>query len=196
MITTKNIIAIYKLATPNEIAEGIHWYLNATRECQNIADKFKIPLHIVVGEVSALSPNNKWSNNVQNAHDLIEAFMNGNDMDSVKVRTYHKMKQKAWSILQQMPSYEETVTILNGKKIVSFFKNIMGDETEITIDGHARNIYYNDKQGLTTPNTNIKKSEYADIQKAYQRASKKLGIKAYELQAITWVTWRRIHGIT
>ena len=196
MITTKNIIAIYKLATPNEITEGVHWYLNATRECQNIADKFKIPLHIVVGEVSALSPNNKWSSNVQNAHDLIEAFMNGQDMDSVKVRTYHKMKQKAWSILEAMPSYDETVAILNGKKIVSFFKNIMGDETEITIDGHARNIYYNDRQGLTTPNTNIKKSEYADIQKAYQRASKKLGIKAYELQAITWVAWRRIHGIT
>ena len=196
MITTKNIIAIYKLATPNEIAEGIYWYLNANKDCQEIADKFNIPKHIVCGSLSALSPNNKWSSNVINTHDLIEAFMNGQDMDSVKVSTYHKMKQKAWSILQQMPSYDETVAILNGKKIVSFFKNIMGDESEITIDGHARNIYYNDRQGLTTPNTNIKKSEYADIQKAYQRASKKLGIKAYELQAITWVTWRRIHGIT
>ncbi len=195
MITTKNIIAIYKLAKPSEIYDGLSWYINANKDCQEIADKFKIPLHIVVGEVSALSPNNKWSNNIQNAHDLIRAFIDGNDMDSVKVRTYHKMKQKAWSILQQMPSYDETITILNGKKIVSFFKNIMGDESEITIDGHARNIYYNDKQGLTTPNTNIKKSEYADIQKAYQRASKKLGIKAYELQAITWVTWRRIHNI-
>ena len=95
-----------------------------------------------------------------------------------------------------MPSYDETIDILNGKKIVSFFRNISGDETDITIDGHARNIYYNDKQGLTTPNTNIKKNEYKDIQKAYLRASKKLGIKAYELQAITWVAWRRIHGIT
>ena len=195
MITTKNIIAIYKLAKPSEIFDGLSWYVNANKDCQEIADKFKIPLHIVVGVLSALSPNNKWSRNIINAHDLIEAFIDGNDMDSVKVSTYHKMKQKAWSILETMPSYDETVTILNGKKIVSFFKNIMGDESEITIDGHARNIYYNDKQGLTTPNTNIKKSEYADIQKAYQRASKKLGIKAYELQAITWVTWKRIHNI-
>ena len=105
------------------------------------------------------------------------------------------MKQKAWHILETMPPYDETITILNGKKIVSFFRNISGDEQDITIDGHARNIYYNDRQGLTTPNTNIKKSEYLDIQKAYARASKKLGIKAYELQAITWVAWRRIHGI-
>ena len=195
MITTKNIIAIYKLAKPSEIYDGLSWYINANKDCQEIADKFKIPLHIVVGVLSALSPNNKYERNVQNANDLIDVFMNGNDMDSIKVSTYHTMKQKAWSILQQMPSYDETVTILNGKKIVSFFKNIMGDESEITIDGHARNIYYNDKIGLTTPNTNIKKSEYADIQKAYLRASKKLGLKAYELQAICWLVWRRIHRI-
>ena len=195
MITTKNIIAIYKLAKPSEIKHGLTWYVNANSDCKEIAEKLELPLHIVIGVVSALSPNNKWERNVINAEDLCTAFINGQDMDSIKVSTYHKMKQKAWSILQSMPSYDETIDILNGKKIVSFFRNISGDETDITIDGHARNIYYNDKQGLTTPNTNIKKNEYKDIQKAYTRASKKLGIKAYELQAITWVAWRRIHGI-
>ena len=196
MITTKNIIAIYKLAKPSEIKHGLTWYVNANSDCKEIAEKLELPLHIVIGVVSALSPNNKWERNVINAEDLCTAFINGQDMDSIKVSTYHKMKEKAWSILQSMPSYDETIDILNGKKIVSFFRNISGDETDITIDGHARNIYYNDKQGLTTPNTNIKKNEYKDIQKAYARASKKLGIKAYELQAITWVAWRRIHGIT
>jgi hypothetical protein len=196
MITTKNIIAIYKLAKPSEIKHGLTWYVNANSDCKEIAEKLELPLHIVIGVVSALSPNNKWERNIINAEDLCTAFINGQDMDSIKVSTYHKMKEKAWSILQSMPSYDETIDILNGKKIVSFFRNISGDETDITIDGHARNIYYNDKQGLTTPNTNIKKNEYKDIQKAYARASKKLGIKAYELQAITWVAWRRIHGIT
>ena len=195
MITTKNIIAIYKLANPSEIKHGLTWYVNATKDCKEIAIKYDLPIHIVIGVVSALSPNNKWERNIVNADDLCKAFIDGQDMDSIKVSTYHKMKQKAWSILEQMPSYDETITILNGKKIVSFFKNISGDESDITIDGHARNIYYNDRQGLTTPNTNIRKLEYLDIQKAYLRASKKLGIKAYELQAITWVAWRRIHGI-
>lgn len=195
MITTKNIIAIYKLAKPSEIKHGLTWYVNANSDCKEIAEKLELPLHIVIGVVSALSPNNKWERNIVNASDLCTAFINGQDMDSIKVSTYHKMKEKAWSILETMPNYEETIEILNGKKIVSFFRNISGDETDITIDGHARNIYYNDKQGLTTPNTNIKKNEYKDIQKAYLRASKKLGIKAYELQAITWVAWRRIHGI-
>ena len=194
-VSIKNIIATYKLATPSEIKEGIAWYLNATKDCKEIAIKYDLPIHIVIGVVSALSPNNKWERNIVNADDLCKAFIDGQDMDSIKVSTYHRMKQKAWSILEQMPSYDETIKILNGKKIVSFFRNINGDETDITIDGHARNIYYNDRQGLTTPNTNIRKLEYLDIQKAYLRASKKLGIKAYELQAITWLAWRRIHGI-
>jgi len=196
MITTKNIIAIYKLANASEIKHGLTWYVNANTDCMRIANTLELPLHIVVGVVSALSPNNKWERNIVNAEDLCKAFINGQDMDSIKVSTYHKMKQKAWYILETMPNYDETITILNGKKIVSFFRNISGDETDITIDGHARNIYYNDRQGLTTPNTNIRELEYLDIQKAYLRASKKLGIKAYELQAITWVAWRRIHGIT
>jgi hypothetical protein len=196
MITTKNIIAIYKLANASEIKHGLTWYVNANTDCMRIANTLELPLHIVIGVVSALSPNNKWERNIVNAEDLCNAFINGQDMDSIKVSTYHKMKQKAWYILETMPNYDETITILNGKKIVSFFRNISGDETDITIDGHARNIYYNDRQGLTTPNTNIRKLEYLDIQKAYLRASKKLGIKAYELQAITWVAWRRIHGIT
>ena len=196
MITTKNIILVYHLANPSEIKHGLTWYVNATKDCKEIAIKYDLPIHIVIGVVSALSPNNKWERNITNADDLCKAFIDGQDMDSIKVSTYHKMKQKAWSILEQMPSYDETIKILNGKKIVSFFKNISGDESDITIDGHARNIYYNDRQGLTTPNTNIRKLEYLDIQKAYLRASKKLGIKAYELQAITWLAWRRIHGIT
>ena len=196
MITTKNIIAIYKLANASEIKHGLTWYVNANTDCMRIANTLELPLHIVIGVVSALSPNNKWERNIVNAEDLCKAFINGQDMDSIKVSTYHKMKQKAWHILETMPSYDETITILNGKKIVSFFRNISGDETDITIDGHARNIYYNDRQGLTTPNTNIRKLEYLDIQKAYLRASKKLGVKAYELQAITWGAWRRIHGIT
>jgi hypothetical protein len=195
-VSIRNIIATYKLATPSEIKEGIAWYLNATTDCKNIGIKYDLPIHIVIGVLSALSPNNKWSRNLLNANDLCKTFINGNHMDSIKVSTYHKMKQKAWSILEQMPSYDETIKILNGRKIVSFYKCINGDETDICIDGHARNIAYNDRQGLTTPNTNINKTEYCEIQRAYLRASKKLGIKAYELQAITWVVWRRIHGIT
>ena len=196
----KNIINIYNLATPEEIKHGVTWYKKAYIESKKLALKYDIPIHIVIGVIAGLSPNNKWDRNIQNADNMIKAFINGNAIESFKVSTYNKMKEKAWLILETMPNYEETITILNGKKIVSFYKNINGDETEITIDGHARNIFYNDRQGLTTPKTNITKLEYAKIQKAYLKASKKIKVngsvlKAYELQAITWLAWKRIHNI-
>ena len=196
----KNIINIYNLATPEEIKHGVTWYKKAYLESKKIALKYDIPIHIVIGVIAGLSPNNKWDRNIENADTMINAFINGNAIESFKVSTYNKMKEKAWLILETMPNYDETITILNGKNIVSFYKNINGDETEITIDGHARNIFYNDRQGLTTPKTNITKLEYAKIQKAYLKASKKIKVngsvlKAYELQAITWLAWKRIHNI-
>ena len=194
-MTIENIKTIYELATPEERKHGFTWYKIANIECLKIANKFEMPLYIVVGVVAALSPNNKWDRNVTNGHDLIEAFINGDHMESVKVSTYHKMKEKAWHILESMPDYEETKQQLNGQKIVCFFENIMGEDT-CTIDGHARNIYYGERIGLTNDKTNIGKKEYQFLQSEYKKLANEYGMKAYEMQAITWVAWRRLHNIT
>ena len=194
-----NIIKIYKLATPEEKRDGIVWYANAYSDCNRIALDLSVPVHIVTGGVAALSPNNKWNRNVTNARELIQAFVNGDDMDSVKVSTYHTMKKKAWSILEDMPNHEGVIVLLNGQKIVSFYRNIMGDDT-CTVDGHAKNIYYGERHGLTDDRTNVGKKEYKTISDAYVKAGKRVrvngrSLKAFEIQAITWVVWRRIHNI-
>ena len=189
-----NIIKIYKLATPEEKRDGIVWYANAYSDCNRIALDLSVPVHIVTGVVAALSPNNKWNRNVTNARELIQAFVNGDDMDSVKVSTYHTMKKKAWSILEDMPNHEGVIVLLNGQKIVSFYRNIMGDDT-CTVDGHAKNIYYGERHGLTDDRTNVGKKEYKTISDAYVKAGKRVrvngrSLKAFEIQAITWVVWR------
>ena len=198
-MSVENILAIYKLATPEEKRDGIVWYADALRDCTRIATDLELPVHIVTGVCAALSPNNKWDRNIINARDLCAAFVNGDGMDSVKVSTYHKMKSKAWSILEAMPDHDGVIAILNGQKIVSFYNNIMGDDT-CTIDGHARNIAYGERVGLTDDKTNIGVNEYRTLQTDYVSAAKRTrvngrALKAFELQAITWVTWRRIHNI-
>ena len=198
-MSVENILAIYKMATPEEKRDGIVWYADALRDCTRIAIDLDLPVHIVTGVCAALSPNNKWDRNIINAHDLCAAFVNGDGMDSIKVSTYHKMKQKAWSILEAMPDHDGVIDILNGQKIVSFYRNIMGDDT-CTIDGHARNIAYAERVGLTDDKTNIGVKEYRTLQADYVSAAKRtrvngLALKAFELQAITWVTLRRIHNI-
>jgi hypothetical protein len=196
----ENIIKIYKLATPEEKRDGIVWYVNAFADCKRIALDTKVPVHIVVGVVAALSPNNKWDRNIVNAKDLIEGYLNGEHVESIKVSTYHAMKHKAWSILDAMPDEDGVSLILNGQKITSFYRNIMGHDT-CTVDGHARNIYYGVRHGLTDDKSNVGKREYFEISQAYVKAGKRVrvngrSLKAFEIQAITWVVWRRIHNIT
>ena len=201
----KNIIATRRKATLDDIESGIEWYATAQRNCLDIAESFSVPLNIVVGVVSALSPNNKWSRNIANANDLIGAFINGDAIESVKVSTYNAMKQKAWGILEDMPTDNDTIIkMLNGQKIISFYKCIM-DLDACCIDGHARNIAYNERIGLTDDRTNIGIREYRTLVDAYIQASKRCSIvdngkrrklKPYELQAITWTVWRKQWGIS
>jgi hypothetical protein len=66
---------------------------------------------------------------------------------------------------------------------------------EVTIDGHALNIALGKRQGLTTDATNMGKRQYKEMQLAYVKAAKRVNIKPHVLQAITWTTWKREHGI-
>ncbi len=190
-----NIISVYRDADETQHAEGLIWYPNAQKAAYHIAVKYDIAVYIVVAVIAALSPNNKWSRNVTNADALIGAFIRGDGIDSVKVSTYHKMKQKAWDILAARPNYEGAKAMLKGRKITSFFMDIMG-EFNVTIDGHARNIAYGERVGLTDDRTNIGVREYHALQAAYDEAARRVGLLPYQLQAITWRVWRDRHGIS
>ena len=190
-----NISSVYRDADKTQHAEGLLWYSDAQKAAHNIAVKYDVPVYIAVAVIAALSPNNKWARNLVNADALIGAFVNGDGIDSVKVSTYHKMKAKAWDILAARPSYNGAKDMLKGQKITSFFCDIMG-EFNVTIDGHARNIAYGERVGLTDDRTNIGVREYRALQAAYEEAARRVGLMPYQLQAITWRVWRDRHGIT
>lgn len=190
-----NIMACYRAADDVQVAEGLLWYSDAQKAAHNIAAKYGIAVYIVVAVIAALSPNNKWTRNVINAEMLIAAFLRGDGIDAVKVSTYHAMKKKAWDILAARPDYDGAKRMLKGQKITSFFMDIMG-EFNVTIDGHARNIAYNEKVGLTDDRTNIGVREYRGLQAAYEEAAQRLGLMPYQIQAITWRVWRDRWGIT
>ena len=141
----KNILKIYDLSTPAERRYGVTWYANAYSDCERIANLFGLPVNVVVGVVSALSPNNKWERNIENAHVMCEAFIDGDEITSFPVSTYNAMKEKAWQILNATFVDDDGTThvldseiekILNGQKIKSFFQCILGYDT-CCVDGHA-----------------------------------------------------------
>ena len=189
-----NITCVYRDADETQHAEGLLWYDNAQKAAYHIAVKYDVPVYLVVAVIAALSPYNKWERNLVNADALIGAFVNGDGLLSVKVSTYHAMKRKAWDILRARPDYDGAKAMLKGQKITSFFMDIMG-EFNVTIDGHARNIAYGERVGLTDDRSNIGKKEYRALQAAYEAAAERLGLMPYQLQAITWRVWRDRHGI-
>ncbi len=201
--TKLNILGIWHLATSEEKLAGAEWYSTAHVEACRLAQTYNVPLVVSVGVIAALSPNNRWERNLADAQNLIEAYMRGDDVTNVKVCTYHAMRAKAWAILNlgHQAIYNEVVIALHGRKITSFFENIMGEdgwgagEARCTIDGHARNIAYGERLTLTGGKFTIGKREYAALQELYREAAREVGVPAYVMQAVTWVTWRRMHNI-
>lgn len=191
----RNILKVYRRATLDDYADGVEWYRRALVQCEKIAKDTDVHINTVIGVMAALSPNNKWEINVRNTLVMCDAWVNGDGIDDFKVSTYGANKRKAWSMLyDDLTNDDDILTRLNGQKTRSFYSNIRGLD-EVTIDGHALNIARGVRFNLTDDKTNIGKRLYRELQQAYISAAKRVGIEPHNLQAITWTTWRREHGI-
>jgi hypothetical protein len=190
-----NILTCYGMATRQEKLDGLQWYNRARRDCRKVAKTKNLSLMKVVGVVAASSPNLGWPKNVPTAEQIIDGHMaqiNHEDIDGCMA--YKANRLKGYKVLDGVNRYAAILKTLNGPKISAFFDNIMGGDS-VTVDGHARNIAYGERVGLKSNAANIGKAEYLNIAMSYRHAAAILGIKACDLQAITWVTWRRVHGI-
>ena len=194
MTYAKSITAVFEQATEDELNHGLTWYNEAKQECQVMADKYQLPLRIVVGVVAALSPTNRWSRNLIDASNMLKVYTDGGYVESTSPCTYKTMRDKAWSILQTNPhSDDDVLFILKGPKISDFFACIMGHDVCV-IDGHAWCIANNDRRTMQEV-PNIGKKLRCNIQAAYSEAGKEKGLTAFQMQATTWVTWKRIHNV-
>ncbi len=134
------------------------------------------------------------------AENLVRAFVIGgrSEAKNVKCATYGKMKDKAIRILEG--NISDIETILKGQKITAFYRCIMGSQDTVCVDGHAYCIWFGDRMVLSDV-PNIGKKMYAEITSDYVEAARILTesgnpITCYEVQAVTWVAWRRLHGVT
>lgn len=191
----KNIQTVFAAATPNEHEHGLTWYQDAQDACQAMADKHQLPLVVVVGVVAALSPTNRWERNLVDADNMLECFVAGGYVEDTTPCTYKAMRDKAWRILEGGvgQSIEAIAKTLNGPKITDFFLCIMGQDVCV-IDGHAWCIANADRRTMQEV-PSIGKKLRKELQAAYSKAGKKHGMTAYQMQAATWVAWKRIHNV-
>lgn len=193
-----NIKAIYQLATLTERQDGVAWYPVAHCVALELADRYEVTECQAIGVIAALSPRNKWERNVRDAESLIQAFVSGGPEQAMlaKVCTFTGNKAKAVRILQTVdPTADEVRAILSGPKLQEFFGCILGHRDEVCIDGHAFCIWAANRTGLKdVPAIGVKLRR--QIKADYKAAAKALGQPPAVVQAVTWVAWRRIHGVT
>lgn len=190
----RNINKVFAQVHEYELHHGLTWYETAKAECQTMADRYELPLHIVVGVCAALSPTNRWERNLIDTDNMLQCYVEGGYVEDTAPCTYKKMRDKAWHILQDNPhTIEDTAFILKGPKITDFFLCIMGQDVCV-IDGHAWCIANADRRTMQEV-PSIGKKLRQELQGAYSRAGKKHGMTAYQMQAATWVAWKRIHNV-
>ena len=193
----KNIKAVHQLATLTEITEGLAWYPAARAIARDLASRYGIHEAEAAGVIAALSPRNRWERNVHDAEALISAYVAAGAEQAMltKVCTFANNKQKAVRILTAgVLTDADVLEILSGPKLKEFYSCIRGI-ADVCIDGHAFCIWSGGRTGLKdVPKLGVKLRR--EIKADYTQAANDLGLTPAALQAITWVAWRRLHGVS
>lgn len=189
------ILATFFHASAQERADGASWYDRASVAAAEIAAECSLSLSVVAGVVAALSPNNRWERNVMDATLLCRLFVAGGATaaETCKVSTYSANKRKALAILAGSHPLET----LGGLKVRAFYACLIGSTTSVCVDGHAYAIWAGERIP-TTKTPKISAKLYASISAAYIQAADTINAvtgasySAAQMQAITWLTWRRM----
>ena len=179
---SKNLDYFFNIATPEDIKEGRQWYITAHNFCVDTAKEYKTTPLIVASVVSALSPRNKWQQNLKDTIKVFKAIEDGKEPEQIKVCTFHNNKFKAFELAKGNIYINE-----ESRKTFNFVRNIAHlDPSALTIDiWHIRACL---KQFKDINNANIGKLAYKQIKELTIKKAQKLGLKGFEYQAILWVS--------
>lgn len=179
---SKNLDCFFNLATPEEIKQGRKWYKLANQFCIDTAIQYNTTPLIVASVVSALSPRNKWQQNLKDTIKVFKAIKQGKEPEDIKVCTFHKNKFKAFELAKGKIFITE-----DSPKTFNFVRNIAYlDESALTIDiWHIRACL---KQFKNIDSAQIGKLAYKQIKALTIKKAQKLGFKGFEYQAILWLS--------
>ena len=174
------ILATLDSATEDDWVAGSAWYHVAHEIAEEIA-----PHGVGAAVLAALSPQVGWAPNIAAA----QAMVMGEDPQPYGVLGPNIVKA------QRILDGERPFDVLGGNKVRNFCWNIQfpDDHGHVTVDRHALNI------ALVGPgNTGAdhrllaRKGGYQLVAAAYRAAARSCWLVPNQLQAITWLTHRRL----
>jgi hypothetical protein len=175
-----NILRCFWKAKPDELHHGLAWYAQAAGEsCRRIPDYNR---ETVLGVVAALSPQTAWARNIKYAEMLI--YEGRCPSTGTRMRT-------ASDILAGANPAER----LGGNKVRSFYECLRDQESDaVCVDGHAFSCWSGERIA-TSKCPRIGDKLYGVIADDFREAARVVGVRPHQVQAATWVTWRRLHGV-
>lgn len=185
----KNIIGIFEQANKHEYNSGLNWFGNAREIASNMAKDYNISLEKVAAIISILSPANNWQRNIIDADNVLNGWANGKTHEIV-VTTYGRNKAKALKVLEDTNSNFTFPISSRYFKTLCFWDNIVDPNSDrVTVDRHAAKVYWGAKYAGAI---DVRGKKYTMIEGSYIKTAKHLGMLPHQLQAITWLTYKRL----
>lgn len=172
---------------PHQAWLDSQWYETAGSWCALLDADYELIPGTTAGFMAALSPLNAWHDQLRFTPPSIaaglELIRSGHSaFTAIRGPGFNSNKDKASRIL----AGESPLDVLGGDKVRSFYLNLTGDFSAVTIDRHALAIAGWEKS-LTS-------NAYARISFAFRMAGESLDMSGAECQALTWAYWRRTHS--
>ena len=171
------------MASTAQTIAGMQWYNAAHSLAVALATEHGVAVHQAAQIIAVLSPQKTWETNKREA----VAMFNDHFNDIAPSFKYFATMATVCECHHIMAG--EFVIPRARIKTYSFADNIAYPSTsnEVTIDRHALRVAYDD---TTARIGKVTRLQYNDAATAYRRVAASLGIQAYQLQAIVWVTYK------
>lgn len=170
----RNIIAIWRAATPAQIERGRIWYRTAHDLASRITNG---DARAGAGVLAALSANKSWSENCRLAHQAYESgVLSGHFRDALNK-------------VSRIMAGEDPADVLPMERKTGMFFRCIADPSDpdaVVIDRHAHDVAVGETYGQRDRGLGSAR-RYALLAHCYREAARRLGELPSTVQSVTWV---------
>lgn len=178
------VLDLVQSATPEETTAGSLWYRVYGAMIVAQGARYGLTAAQSVGLFAVLSPRR----NPQANYSMFVGYLASRDTKRMLARQIRQCAE----IVASVGTVEAVSLSVTGLKVSTFFRNLLGDSSEATIDRHAYAAcvgYADDDNKGVTP------KQSALGQAVYRVAASLLDSSVSTVQAIAWIVWRNRKGI-
>ena len=186
---TANLVKLYRLAEPADITDGFDWYPKARRIVAEWSTTYDYHTSAVACVIAAISPQCEWTRNLIIADDVLaDRPVSIGGALHVNITKARRLRDDS-SLLQLETGKRMVAVFPHGPKVTSFALNLAGNDSAVTMDGHAMQAALNNPRA----DYRLRWTPYLCFAQAYEAAAARLHVPSSTFQAVIWHVWKRLY---